>query len=430
MSRPPTPTPPNTPTSTSTTPEHDTLDQYHQRRRRLRHFLQIPLQLERFIGVGLFICLDIFLYLFTVLPLHIIGSLFYCVVRLIKPLHSFRFRSFSPSKISQDFSICMLFIIGTSVVFAWDLSRLYHAVRGQNLMKLYSMYQLIEILDRLLSSVGQDSIDNCTFSIKSFLLKFSRFRPLGPSLSLFHVISDHIFAFLYMSAHVSVILFQLITLNVAINSKQNSVVALLISNNFFELKSAVFKKYSKVPLFQIASSDITERFHMIVLTTMVGLQSFVDMGGFYSLLWSQLGLAFAVLLGSELAVDWAKHAFVCFYNGHSPQLYTGFKHILYNDVVSNNNENGSKHLRPSVARRIGFVPLPLACVSVRVVWESFRTGIFTCKLVYIIPIISFLFVSKYLVSSWLIYHSSKCVNQPDPELEKVQRYMLLEKRVP
>ncbi len=44
----------------------------------------------------------------------------------------------------------------------------------------------------------------------------------------------------------------MVTLNVAINSHNNALLTLLISNQFVELKGSVFKKFEKDNLFQIA----------------------------------------------------------------------------------------------------------------------------------------------------------------------------------
>ena len=46
--------------------------------------------------------------------------------------------------------------------------------------------------------------------------------------------------------------FQVVTLNVAVNSHSNALLTLLISNQFVELKGSVFKKFEKENLFQIA----------------------------------------------------------------------------------------------------------------------------------------------------------------------------------
>lgn len=51
--------------------------------------------------------------------------------------------------------------------------------------------------------------------------------------------------------HTSVLFFQMITLNVAINFYSNALLSLLISNQFVEIKQNVFKKFEKENLFQL-----------------------------------------------------------------------------------------------------------------------------------------------------------------------------------
>lgn len=45
--------------------------------------------------------------------------------------------------------------------------------------------------------------------------------------------------------------YQLVTLNVAINSYSNAILTLLMSNQFVEIKGSVFKKFEKENLFQL-----------------------------------------------------------------------------------------------------------------------------------------------------------------------------------
>lgn len=49
-----------------------------------------------------------------------------------------------------------------------------------------------------------------------------------------------------------VLFYQAITLNVSINSFSNALLTLLVSNQFVEIKSSVFKKFEKENLFQLS----------------------------------------------------------------------------------------------------------------------------------------------------------------------------------
>ncbi len=53
---------------------------------------------------------------------------------------------------------------------------------------------------------------------------------------------------------------QVMALNVAVNSYSNALLTLLISNQFVEIKSTVFKKFERANLFQLTGADVVERF--------------------------------------------------------------------------------------------------------------------------------------------------------------------------
>lgn len=68
---------------------------------------------------------------------------------------------------------------------------------------------------------------------------------MGHGVSLFLIV-----------VHTMVLFFQAITLNVSINSFSNALLTLLVSNQFVEIKSAVFKKFEKENLFQLSCAGI------------------------------------------------------------------------------------------------------------------------------------------------------------------------------
>lgn len=57
-------------------------------------------------------------------------------------------------------------------------------------------------------------------------------------------------------AHTLVMIYQMISLNVAVNSYDNALYTLLVSNQFVEIKGSVFKKFEKDNLFQITCAGI------------------------------------------------------------------------------------------------------------------------------------------------------------------------------
>lgn len=56
---------------------------------------------------------------------------------------------------------------------------------------------------------------------------------------------------------------QVIAMNVAVNSFDHSLLTLLVSNQFVEIKGSVFKKFEKDNLFQITCAGTNSLFKMI-----------------------------------------------------------------------------------------------------------------------------------------------------------------------
>src|SRR5579862_7174685 len=127
--------------------------------------------------------------------------------------------------------------------------------------------------------------------------------------------------------------FQVVTLNVAVNSYSNALLSLLMSNQFVEIKGAVFKKFEKENLFQMSCAgiscpnifltiDIIERFHLSLLLTLILVRNLIEHTNSLTtplnLPWMDLCMPFIMVLGSELMVDWCKHAFVTKFNHIRP----------------------------------------------------------------------------------------------------------------
>ncbi|MEJ1274555.1 transmembrane anterior posterior transformation 1 [Cricetulus griseus] len=105
---------------------------------------------------GIFLCLDAFLYVFTLLPLRVFLALF----RLFTlPCYGLRDR-----RLLQPAQVCdilkgVILIICYFMMHYVDYSMMYHLIRGQSVIKLYIIYNMLEVADRLFSSFGQDILD-------------------------------------------------------------------------------------------------------------------------------------------------------------------------------------------------------------------------------------------------------------------------------
>ena len=197
-------------------------------------------------------------------------------------------------------AILALVLLGFWSLTWTDYSMVYHLVRGESTLKLYVIYNVLEVTltppspkpscappaTPLLSCPGPPSLQD--YFCRRCLCSLSPPPPLSltlPSLlsplsALFclpqvfdklfcafgqDVLDAVLFVFLYTDlhwvwcglsflaaalyvfGHAFIIFLQLITLNVALNSENNALFTLLVSNNFVELKGNVFKRFGMIP---------------------------------------------------------------------------------------------------------------------------------------------------------------------------------------
>merc|ERR1711862_249846 len=173
---------------------------------------------------------------------------------------------------------------------------LYHWIRGQNMLKLYVLMAMVEIFDRLMCSFGQDALDSLYWNTTS--------RPthLRTFISTLVVLG-------YASAHSLILFVHVATLNVAMNSADNALLTVLMSNNFAEIKSTVFKKYNKQSLFKITTSDVCERFKLTLFLSLILLLSYSQGGFTKDMFWNYVDQC-RMICTAELLADWIKHCFI------------------------------------------------------------------------------------------------------------------------
>lgn len=269
-----------------------------------------------------------------------------------------------PSSLSQFHKADLLqgavIICSSLALMTLDASRMYHFIRAQSAIKLYVIYNILEVGDKLLSAIGQD-IFECLFSNETLSRNSSgRSKVLLP-LGMF------VLALLYNCLHSIALYYQVITLNVAVNSYSNALLTLLLSNQFVEIKSTVFKRFDKDNLFQLTCADIVERFHLWIMLLIIGMRNIVEVGalsipgaGFDStqddgsqtlhppsilpysftvlpkwLMSGEVLSPFLIVVGSEMLVDAIKHAYVTKFNNIKPTFYGRTLDILCKDYYTN-----------------------------------------------------------------------------------------------
>ncbi|KAJ5467190.1 Membrane protein [Penicillium sp. IBT 31633x] len=309
----------------------------------------------------------------------------------------------------------LLTIATCCVLMYFDSSRMYHWIRGQAAIKLYVIYNVLEVSDRLLAAIGQDVLE-CLFSREAL-----ERRPDGRS-KIIRPFWLFLLALAYTVSHALSLFYQVMTLNVAVNSYSNALITLLLSNQFVEIKSTVFRKFEKENLFQLTCADVVERFQLWLMLTIIASRNIVETGAFNfvgnfglgsslpsqpststnstplstpprtassilpqaftlfpSSILSSLNSVnsfiptlaqvlgpFLVVLGSEMLVDWLKHAYINKFNNNRPAIYGRFLDVLAKDYYT--NAFGEQNL----TRRIGLPIIPLSCLFVRVSVQTYQ----------------------------------------------------------
>lgn len=362
-----------------------------QPQRRDPQDLMLTRAASQIIMFGFVVCLDSFLYTFTILPLRFLVAVTLGVRNMASNLFSSSPKRFLHSSHKCDILKTALVVVSCFILSRiTDASKMYHSVRGQDVVKLYVIFNVMEIFDRLCCSLGQDLLD-ALFSRMTLGRRSDGSQPIARPFGFF------LLALFYIQAHTLVLFYQLVTLNVAINSYDNALLTLLLSNQFVEIKGSVFKKFEKENLFQLTCADIVERFQLTLILTAIGLRNLIEVSGggssagevplprsftvFPSISLLETSFApVAIVLASECLVDWLKHAFITKFNHIRPSVYGRFMDVLCRDLVVAGPTNtdatgaaGTKQRRhtfvdqsPIVSRRLGFAALPLACLLVRI----------------------------------------------------------------
>ncbi|KAM7053402.1 transmembrane anterior posterior transformation protein 1 homolog [Acridotheres tristis] len=332
---------------------------YTERRERVYTCMRIPKELEKLMFFGIFLCLDAFLYVFTLLPLRVFLAMFRFITL---PCYGLRDR-----RLLQPAQVCdmlkgIILVICYFMMHYVDYSMMYHLIRGQSVIKLYIIYNMLEVADRLISSFGQDILD---------ALYWTATEPKERKRAHIGVIPHFIMAVLYVFLHAILIMVQATTLNVAFNSHNKSLLTIMMSNNFVEIKGSVFKKFEKNNLFQMSNSDIKERFTNYVLLLIVCLRNMEQFSWNPDHFWV-LFPDVCMVVASEIAVDIVKHAFITKFNDITADVYSEYRASLAFDLVSSRQKNAYTDYSDSVSRRMGFIPLPLAVLLIRVVTSSIK----------------------------------------------------------
>ena len=290
----------------------------------------------------------------------------------------------------------LLIVLSCLIMMRFDPSRMYHSIRGQADIKLYVIFNVLEIADKLLSAMGQDILE-CLFSSETLE------RDIDGRSKVIRPLWIFLMALVYNVLHAAALFYQVITLNVAVNSYSNALLTLLTSNQFVEIKGTVFKKFEKENLFQLTCADVVERFQLWLMLLIIAMRNVVEVGGLsislsssftpsttnnvgsdatripsstssiiptsftvFPKLTGQVLGPFLIVLGSEMIVDWLKHAYINKFNNNRPNIYSRFFDIMAKDYYSH------AFADQNLVKRLGLPVFPLACLFIRASIQTYH----------------------------------------------------------
>ncbi|XP_057731016.1 protein POLLEN DEFECTIVE IN GUIDANCE 1-like isoform X3 [Arachis stenosperma] len=304
-----------------------TLGNEKERERVYDTIFRLPWRCELLIDVGCFVCFDSFLSLLTIMPTRIMMTIW-------KLLKTRQFKRLSAMELS-DFGCFLIMSCGVILLQQTDISLIYHMIRGQGTIKLYVVYNVLEIFDKLCQSFNGDVL-------QTFFHSAEGLASCPPESTRFWAI----------------------TLSTCIVAHNNALFALLVSNNFAEIKSNVFKRYSRDNVHSLVYFDSIERFHISAFILFVLAQNILEAEG----PWFESFLSNVLLVYvCEMIIDIIKHSFIAKFNDIKPITYSEFLEDLCKQTLNMQTEGVKKNLT--------FVPLAPASVVIRVLTPVFAVNI-------------------------------------------------------
>jgi len=302
--------------------------------RNLMKFISVPLSLECLMWFGLLICTDAFLYIFTFLPLRFLMK----CLNVIATYWAAATRGHDKANVSRslwklfcyDTTCILVIMIACTFLQFFDMSYTYHFIRGQTMIKLYVLTAMLDVVERLLCSFGEDSLSSMHNHTQSI-------RGDSGLKNLFSMVLSMGVYTLYVVIHSCFYFIKVATLTVAFNTTDQSFITILVLNNFAEMKASVFKKIDSLQLFELTCADIAERFQVLLFLICMIVVACAQSGKDASLvdvLWPFVKAGFLMNL-SETVSDWIKHAYINKFNRLDPNIYDNFSRRLRSDLLLN-----------------------------------------------------------------------------------------------
>ena len=373
----------------------------------LSDYAKLPLVIECVINHGIFSCLSCLLYELTFMP-----------VSAFRGVRN-RLSGASPrmSWIEYTDLLRTLILIVSVVVFnvSIDFSAVYHYIRAQSLLKLYFIFNAMEIIERLVRSWGNDLVDGL---MRSAVVSTS---------SVFSVVGHWIVVLVYTLVHTYIHFWRVMIISVAILA--NDIMIVLVTNNFGELKTAVFKKNDQKSTYPILSSDVVERLYLFIDVALMAFRM-VTSPQRSKIPFGEVSFWITLMVGLEILTDWIKFLCLSKFNLIDNKTYWHYQRIHREDLINSRNADmnpvpplahkgyiSASHLP---ARRMNFMPTPLAVLLLCNLMLPNLVGADALSLWgYRVLVVCGLFLLKLTVD-WVLVGDAVNADRTEPIPEKLQ----------
>jgi len=287
------------------------------------HLLEVtlvPQRLEKLLLVGFLLCVDILLHELSFTPLQAL----FAIPRILA--HSLRrllgrsvpgAHALTLTQVGDVIRTTLLLFNVALVVRFFDVSGTYHYIRGESFLKLYVVFNMLEMFERWCRSIGVDLFDVVMAAARQ---SWTDFLP------------KYLATLFYCFVHSMMHLLRVLLLHVAINTSSSAVFLIIVTNNFGEIKSTVFKKYNATGLFPIITSDIVERFYLltdiIFVLSRLSIPSNRGTVGVFD-----VAFLLSLLVVLELGTDWIKLCLIMKFSELKAETLEIYKEVLMADIL-------------------------------------------------------------------------------------------------
>lgn len=210
----------------------------------------------------------------------------------------------------------------------------------------------------------------------------------------------------------SILLFtQAMVLNVSVNSFSEGFVPLLISHNFSELRSGLFRKFEPEHIYQLCINDAFERFQLLFYLGIITIHNFSSISWHIlsqkRMLWLTLKALFWCM-GIELFVDNVKHSAVNRFSNPLPDVHKNFRTMFRVNILSSFNSVPPYESSFGNARIMNSTIIPHVCAFVHVLYGCVIVPMdVQTRVWFLCALYLGAFVARTLLQKILIAHSQR-----------------------